>query len=315
MATKKVKKKRTKDNLLVAVMLGALIVAGYYVTVMPGLAKNQPQPVSQPEIPQTVALPPYVSQHDPALQPWTYTFANYPDGALPKNHWQFEVGTEVASYHHELQTYTADTSNVRIENGVLVIEARKEARDGQAYTSGRVNTLGNFSFTYGTLEVEMMLPSGKGTWPAAWLMPRHSIYRPEAFGITQKDPLAWALNGEIDFAEAIGSLPGQNLPTVHSYNELQRKPTYTPAFVKNPYTQFHRYGIIKTPTKITFTLDGVPYASRQKTSDSPLEWPFDQPYYLILNLAIGGDWAGAEGIDDATSPWQLKVKSINYRPL
>jgi beta-glucanase (GH16 family) len=79
--------------------------------------------------------------------------------------------------------------------------------------------------------------------------------------------------------------------------------------------QFHRFGVIKTPNKITFTLDGKPYTSRTKNSDNPLDWPYNQPYYLIINLAIGGNWAGANGIDVSSAPWQLKIKSLSYTPL
>jgi beta-glucanase (GH16 family) len=296
-----------KENILAAVIVMAAIVIGASAI----FGKSAPV-VTKPA--QPVQQAPVVSAFDPATKDWTYDFSTAKNGALSSKDWRFELGPEKAQYHNELQTYTADTSNVRVQDGVLVIEARKQARDGKQYTSARVSTLDNFSFTYGTLEVDMMLPQGNGTWPAAWLMPRSNKYTPEALGIAKDDKLAWAINGEIDFAEAIGSLPGQNLPTIHSYYELQRKPTYSPAFIKDQYTQFHRYGVIKTPTKITFTLDGVPYASREKSADSPLEWPFDQPYYLILNLAIGGDWAGAHGIDDASAPWQLKIKSITYKP-
>jgi beta-glucanase (GH16 family) len=317
MAHKKpTQKKGGKDNLFVAAILASIITVCYVTVVGPAIGKNNESVVAAPAGETSKpAAPPVVSDYDPSTKEWVYTFAAHPNGALSARDWQFTVGTEVADYHHELQTYTADASNIHIEDGVLVLDAHKEARDGRQYTSARVSTLGNFSFTYGTLEVEMMLPKGKGTWPAAWLLPRNSIYKPEAFGIAKNDPLSWALNGEIDFAEAIGSLPGQNLPAMHSYNELHRQPTYTPAFVKNPYTQFHKYGVVKTPTSITFTVDGVPYATRTKTADSPLEWPFDQPYYLILNLAVGGDWAGAQGIDDASAPWLLKVKSVSYKPL
>ena len=245
---------------------------------------------------------------------WTYDFSQYPDGALSPNDWQFEKGTKVADYHNELQAYTDRTSNVRVENGLLVIDAHREQYEERQFTSARITTANSFAFTYGTLEVDMMLPEGKGTWPAAWLMPRDSIYSPADYGIDKSNKHQWAVNGEIDFAEAIGRLPGQNIPAAHSYNSFSTAPVYTPAFIKNPYTQFHRYGIIKTADKITFTLDGTPYATRTKNSDSPLDWPFNQPYYLILNLAIGGNWAGQEGIDEASAPWQLKVRSISYTP-
>lgn len=270
-------------------------------------AEANPAPSATPQQP----LAPSV---DPATGPWTYDFSNLPSGRLPATFWKFEEGTHVADYNHEAQAYTARMENVRIRDGVLQIEARKEALHGRQYTSARVNTLGSFSFTYGTIEVDMKLPRGKGTWPAAWLMPRDNIYNPDNYGISQTDPYRWAMNGEIDFAEAIGSIPGENIPAAHSINRLRSGTVYTPAKVSDPYTTYHRYGLIKTSDSLTYTIDGKPYASRVKTSDSPLDWPYNQPYYLILNLAIGGKWAGAQGIDDSSAPWLLQVRSISYKP-
>jgi beta-glucanase (GH16 family) len=252
---------------------------------------------------------------NPATTAWTYDFSKRPDGLVPVNDWQFERGTAVAGYHNELQAYTSRVSNARIENGMLVIDAHPESFDGRQYTSARMSTQGHFSFTYGTLEVDMMLPAGYGTWPAAWLMPKDNKYQTGEYGIASSDKFAWALNGEVDFMEAVGSMPGQIIPAAHSYNELHHLPTITPAVISNPYSQYHRFGVIKTPDRITFTLDGRPYATRTRTSDNPLDWPFNQPYYLILNLAIGGDWAGSQGIDISKAPWQMKVCSISYQPL
>jgi beta-glucanase (GH16 family) len=250
-------------------------------------------------------------------QAWTYNFSDFADGALPGTDWNFEEGTKVSNYNGEDQAYTARTGNVRIENGVLVIEAKPESMYGKKYTSARINTLDKFDFDYGTIEAEMMLPAGAGTWPAAWLMPSvDKFYDPRDFGIDPLDKYAWAVNGEIDFAEAIGRTPGVNIPAAHTYNSRKSGAvTYTPGSVPNAYSQYHRYGVTKTPNSITFTIDGVPYASRVRTGDSVLDWPFNQRYYLILNLAIGGSWAGAAGIDDASAPWQLKIKSLSYRPL
>ena len=248
-------------------------------------------------------------------KPLTYNFTDYPDGPIPAKDWNFEVGAQNANYNNEAETYTSSQQNARIQNGLLIIEAKHQKLNGKQYTSARINTRGVFDFTYGTLEVDMMMPRGVGTWPAAWLMPSNGIYNTGDFGIAAKDKYAWALNGEIDFAEAIGSLPGQNIPAAHSYHEIQTTPTYTPAYIINPYSVFHRYGIIKTQDKIAFTIDGVTYSTRSKTSGSPLDWPYNQPYYLILNLAIGGNWAGANGIDSSSAPWLLKIKSISYSPL
>jgi beta-glucanase (GH16 family) len=246
---------------------------------------------------------------------WTYDFSEQPEGALDTKLWNIEDGPFTASFNGELQTYTNRTDNVRIEDGVLVLEAKPEIRDGKTYTSGRIDTQNTFTFTHGTLEVEAMLPRGVGTWPAAWLMPSRERYKASDFPEATDQKRLLTLNGELDFLESVGYQPGQNIPAAHTYNSLDRPPVVTPAFTTNPYDEYHRYGIIKTPSSIEFTLDGEVYARRDKISDDPLEWPFEQPYFLIINLALGGEWAGAYGIDDSSSPWQYKIKSINYSPL
>jgi beta-glucanase (GH16 family) len=246
--------------------------------------------------------------------PWTYDFSKYPNGPVPQR-LEFRNRHEVASYNKELQSYTPRTKNVRVENGVLVIEAQKEQYRDRGYTSARINTLNKFDFTYGTIEADVQMPTGRGTWPAVWMMPSKNIYKPADYGITQNDPDYWALNGEIDFAEAVGFIPGQNIPAAHTYNSVKRAPMVTPAMVPDQSSTFHRYGVTKTPDKLIFSVDGVPYATRERTGDTPMDWPYNQPYYLIINLAIGGNWAGSHGIDDSTAPWQMKIRSVSYRPL
>lgn len=250
-----------------------------------------------------------------APKEWRYDFSTLPDGQPPADDWNFEHGVEVANYNNELQAYTPRPENVRIEHGVLVLEAHQESFMDKDFTSARINTLQKFEFTHGIIEVDMKVPRGNGTWPAAWLMPAHNIYNPDDYGIRAEDKFRWALNGEIDFAESIGSIPNQNIPGAHTYNQLNRGTIYTPAHIDNPYDEFHRYSVMKEPNKLTFMIDGVPYATREKKSDSPLEWPYEQPYYLILNLAVGGSWAGQKGIDTASAPWQMQVRSISYHDL
>jgi beta-glucanase (GH16 family) len=302
-ASKKAKRISGKKWLLVATLVvGALLL---------------PRSVSPIERLVTKATTPAVHAVDrmPDNAAWTYDFSSLPDGALPSGDWNVESGYG-SNHNGEQSTYTSRSDNVRVENGVLVIEAKPESSGGHNYTSGRINTQGKFDFEYGTLEVEAMLTEGTGSWPAAWLIPEDPIYNRTDYGIPRTDPLEWVLNGEIDFLEAVGHVPGQNLPAAHSYNSRKSGVSqYTPAYVENPYGAYHRYGIIKAPDKITFTLDGVPYATRQKTGNSALDWPFNQPYYLILNLSIGGDWAGSHGIDNAHAPWLYKIKSISYQPL
>jgi beta-glucanase (GH16 family) len=244
---------------------------------------------------------------------FVYDFSTKENGALSTEDWNIEYGTSI-NYNGEQQFYSDSQENLRIEDGALIIQANHSSDARRPYTSARINTKDKFSFTYGTLEVDMKLPRGTGSWPAAWLMPQNDIYDIEDYDVTSSDPYAWVLNGEIDFMEAIGSLPGQVIPATHSYNEYQRAPSYTPAYVDDMYDSYHRYGIVKRPGSIAFTIDGIPYATREKTDADIKEWPFEQPYYLILNLAVGGVWAGEKGIDSSSMPWQLKVRSIRYTP-
>lgn len=283
-----------------------------------------PAPIS------TETLPPIESpkveqpkvEFGPTTSAWVYNFGNLPSGALPSKDWNFEEGNLVPSYNREAQTYTSRPENVRVENGHLVIEGRQESYNERSYTSARINTLGKFSFTYGTIEVDAKLPRGSGTWPAAWLLPADSKYNPEDLGIDDADTCRWATNGEIDFLEAIGRTPNQNIPATHTYNSLHNKKSrYTPAHIKDPYSKFHRYGITKSPGKIEFTLDGKTYATREQSSENPKDWPFEQSYYVIINLALGGGWGAdskhfpPDGIDTSKAPWQLQVRSLSYKPL
>src|SRR5690606_30362872 len=125
------------------------------------------------------------------------------------------------NYNGEVQSYTSRPKNIRVENGKLIIEAHSEEHDGQPFTSARINTLGIFDFTYGTIEVTAALPYGVGTWPAAWLMPSNPRYDPRELGVPEGDRHEFAVNGEIDFLEAIGRHPGENIPGAHSYNQLK----------------------------------------------------------------------------------------------
>lgn len=253
------------------------------------------------------------------LKSWQIDFSTFKDGPLDSGQWNLENGTEVASYNQEEQVYTDRQKNVRIEDGTLVIEAHHETYGGREFSSARINTLGIHNFTYGKIEFEAQLPQGAGTWPAAWLMPDNPLYDPDDFDIAPDDKWRWAMNGEIDILEAIGIIENTNIPAAHSIGQLRKGTIYTPAKIDDAYGKFHKYGLIKTPGKLVFTLDGEPYAERVKgEGDTPLEWPYDQSYYVIINLAMGGPWAGSEkakypphGIDTKNhDSWRLKIRSI-----
>lgn len=298
---------------LICLIASVLILGG--IVIQPQMAAGEQftiQPVmtthdSHPSNPAKPLIDP--------TQPWLYSFSETKSHALDLSLWTAENGPETAAYNNEQQTYTGRPENVRIEGNALVLEAHIEQRNGRQYTSARINTRKAFTFDYGTLEVDIKLPRGTGSWPAAWLMPSDERYRKTDYPSVSDPSREWALNGEIDFMEAVGYLPGEVIPAAHGYNSLGRPAIYTPGFVGNQYDAYHRYGVIKTPDSITFTIDGIPYASRIKTDDSPLEWPYNQSYYLILNLAIGGNWAGAHGVDQTMAPWKMSIRSISYKPL
>lgn len=252
---------------------------------------------------------------------WEQDFTQMPDGGLDPRFWNMETGNLIPSYNKEAETLTNRSENVRIQDGLLIIEARKEQEPvrGKHITSGRVTTEGKFSLQYGKLEVDLKVPQGVGTWPAAWLLPDGAKYKPHKYGINPSSDNAWALNGEIDFFEAVGAEPGRVYPDVHSYNSVVANRFGTKHLTLPRDTEeFNTFGVELTPGNIAFTHNGRIYHQIKKASDSPRDWPYDQPYYLILNLAMGGSWGGEkkkeyppDGIQ-GDGPWQLAVKGVRY---
>ena len=210
--------------------------------------------------------------------------------------------------NNELEYYTDRTENVRVDGGNLVITARKEAflgtaaggNAGQAFswTSGRIRTAGKFSRTYGKIEFRAKLPIGKGLWPAIWMLPEDQVGNPYA---------PWAANGEIDIAEGWGSKPTKIGQTLH-YGGMW------PSNLYNGYeasvasgsnvSEWHTYTLEWRSNEITWSIDGVVTSTQTKwwssnvkppDSDDDLNaWPapFDKPFYLLINLAVGGNFDG-----------------------
>ncbi len=246
-------------------------------------------------------------------------FKHLPDGPLGTQVFNTYVGKPEAN--QEAQYYTSDTSNVRIENGTLVLTARNDPRQGYRYTSARINTQHKKSFMYGKLVVRATIPKGTGTWPAIWMLPANNRY----FHLQPPgNPSRNLVDGEIDMAEAIGTEPNTIYGIAHSlgYPNDGRAGYYGVIKVPGNDTQFHDYGLNWTPTSLTFTLDGVPYFSMEKRPGEDYRtWPYDQPYYLIMNVALGGTWGGTDrqhfpvdGVDSSALPASMKVQSVRYYP-
>lgn len=216
--------------------------------------------------------------------------------------WAYEVGGNGWG-NNELEFYTNRRSeNARVENGKLIIEARKEAYQGKNYTSARLLTKGKNDWAYGRIEAMAKLPKGVGTWPAVWMLGKNI------------STAGWPKAGEIDIMEHVGFDEGVVHGTVHTeaYNHSKKTEKGKAVTVKDVTTAFHLYAIEWTADQIDFFVDDQKYYSVQKSAlgSTEAEWPFDQPFYLILNVAVGGNWGGQKGVDETIWPQRMEVDYV-----
>ncbi len=229
---------------------------------------------------------------------WSDEFTN--TGLPDSSKWKFDMGGHGWG-NNELQYYTnRDTQNAFVRNGVLLITARKQNKENRNYTSAKLTTRGIREFQFGRIEVRAKLPAGRGTWPAIWML-----------GANIKEA-GWPGCGEIDIMEHVGYNKDSIFGTVHSaaYNHVKGTQKGKGVFIAEPYTQFHLYTIDWTAEKIDFLLDDKVYYSVQNEHLTTKEWPFSQPFYLILNLAIGGGWGGKMGVDNGIFPAVMEVDYV-----
>jgi beta-glucanase (GH16 family) len=217
--------------------------------------------------------------------------------------WRFDTSrNRTGWFNHEKQYYGADYA--KVANGVLTIEARRDPTlrrrgdwGGQLYGSAKLTTKGLAAWTYGFFEVRAKLPCGGGTWPAIWMMPEKK--------------LPWPDGGEIDIMEQVSREPNVVHGTLHSAKFVHTKGTQRGAAVRVPTScsDFHLYQLQWTPEAITIGVDGRAYF--RVANDAPGDrgaWPFDGPFYLILNLALGGDWSGP--VDAEALPQTMQVDYV-----
>jgi beta-glucanase (GH16 family) len=208
--------------------------------------------------------------------------------------------------NNELQYYTNEATNSRIEDGLLVIEARRERKVGWPYTSAKLETYQRKSILYGRVEVRARLPEGVGSWPAIWMLPEDN----RSYGI------GWPDSGEIDIVEHVGFDPGVVHFSIHTAAFNHKAGTQKTGIIAMPETtkDFHVYGIEWTPDFIRWYVDGKTVHRFDNPGTGWQAWPFDKPYYLILNIACGGDWGGRQGIDNDSLPWRMEVDWVRvYR--
>lgn len=234
---------------------------------------------------------------------WADEF-NY-KGLPDSTKWIYDVGDgcpELCGWgNNELQYYTHKRlHNARVANGSLIIMARKEPFSGRAYTSARLLTRGKSSWTYGRIEVRAKLPSGKGTWPAIWMLPEQNSYG------------GWPSSGEIDIMEHVGHEPLRIYGTVHTeaFNHMIGTQKVDTIYVEDAEHRYHTYAIEWTPREIRWYVDDQRYNRFQHPGEGYEGWPFDQPFHLILNLAVGGNWGGAEGVREDIWPQKFFIDYV-----
>ncbi|AUP79421.1 glycoside hydrolase family 16 protein [Flavivirga eckloniae] len=207
------------------------------------------------------------------------------DGAPNSTIWGFDIGTGQNGWgNNELQYYTDRSENVTVQNGVLIITAKEEAFNGASYTSARLLTKGKFEQTYGRFEARIRLPYGKGLWPAFWLL-----------GDDSNGTEVWPQIGEIDIMEYVGSEPTIMFGTVHGPGYSGGQSIGKPYQLENDRfdTGFHIFGIEWGPDYINYYVDDILY-NQITPDDVPGEWVFNRgPFYIILNVAVGGQLPGA----------------------
>ena len=225
-----------------------------------------------------------------------FNTAGFPDTAR----WGYDKGGGGWG-NNELQFYTAERKeNAWVENGHLVISARKENFGKREYTSARMITKNKGDWKYGRIEVKAKLPKGKGIWPAIWMLPTKSAYG------------GWPKSGEIDIMEFVGYMPDSIFGSVHTglYNHTIGTQRTKGIVLKDLANAFHVYAIEWTEEKISFLIDDKKYYEFKNERSGAGAWPFDQEFHLILNIAVGGNWGGKFGVDDSIFPQRMEIDYV-----
>lgn len=234
---------------------------------------------------------------------WQLVWQDEFDGkGLPdESKWSFDTaGNEWGWGNNEAQHYTKnDTRNANVDNGTLKIVAHIDSCGGKRYTSARLITKDKADWLYGKVEVRAKLPTNRGTWPAIWMLPTDWEYG------------NWPKSGEIDIMENVGYDPNVVLATAHTekYNHVAGTQTSGELNIPTCHSEFHVYSLEWEKEEWRAYVDGVHYYTFRNDGNGFESWPFDKRFHLILNLAIGGNWGGKEGIDESDFP---KTFEIDY---
>lgn len=243
-----------------------------------------------------------ITRDDPNyVQNLTLTWEDQFDGtSVNSENWRFDTGS-TGWGNNELENYT-NGDNADVSGGILTITARKvnDNMEVGSYTSSRLSTKGKKEFQYGRMEIRAKLPSGTGIWPAIWMLGSNF------------STVGWPDCGEMDIMEYVGYNPNTVYATVHTPAGFGNFGSGSSTTVTTCEEEFHNYGVIWTEKKLEFYVDSTDnvihtYAPAVKTDEN---WPFNQPAFFILNVAVGGYWGGAQGIDNNIFPQSMEIDYI-----
>ena len=224
------------------------------------------------------------------------------EGLPDEDKWSYDTeGNSWGWGNNELQFYTrAREKNARVDGEYLHIISRKEDYEGKEYTSARLRTKGKGDWLYGKVEVRAKLPSGTGTWPAIWMLPTDWEYG------------GWPESGEIDIMEHVGFEPDSVFASVHteSYNHSIGTNKSAGIYAPDSEDEFHVYTLEWDAEQIRMYMDGEHYYTFNNEHKTYKEWPFDKRFHLLLNIAVGGNWGGQQGVDDSIFPQEMVVDYV-----
>ncbi|MDB5233524.1 MAG: hypothetical protein JWR44_517 [Hymenobacter sp.] len=274
------------------------LVAGAGLLALAGCTQNPPTPTPGP--PKPAAEVSNAEARDFALYTELVWSDEFDGSALDASKWTPEVRD--VWFNNELQATTSSRDNVTVTNGKLVITAKRENYNGRDYTSARINTKGKKDFVFGRIDTYAKLPKGKGIWPAIWMLGSNDATAP------------WPNCGEIDIMELRGSAPKVNLSTVHygtnaSTDHKQMGTSYTLPGTDDFSMDYHLFSVIRSRDQMRFYIDGNLYYTLSNGQVTP--YPFNNPFYMILNVAVGGDFDGNPNAT-TTFPQQMLVDYVKY---
>ncbi len=214
--------------------------------------------------------------------------------------WGYDIGGNGWG-NNELEYYTNSVGNASVANGLLSINARKESYGGKNYTSARLVSKEVGSLLYGRVEVSAKLPAGRGMWPAIWMLSDKEVYG------------SWPKSGEIDIMENVGFDPAPVYFTIHTqlYNGAIGTQKGGNKSIPDASTAFHKYRVDWTPYAVRGYYDDALLFIYINDGQGSASWPYDQKFHLLLNIAVGGNWGGQKGVDDAAFPTSMQVDYVH----